>query len=134
MLSEQKIQQITELTEGWRRVSGNAGQGFFDYNHFKNLCSKTFRLLFECRNMKPIPNEFEELLFTINYVAYQSRDGISKEYDAAKLIAAQFVIQFSGIWLTPDTGLPRKIFVAKDKHSRRHNIDINSFDMSAMIL
>lgn len=133
MLDKKWYGRIDPLTVRWADLVSEAWESRFDYGVFRSLAIDTFQILFPIRDEKEPPKEIAGLLHQINQFAYHAKVNLSPEYDAAKLVAAEFIIQLKGFWIPTEGGLTRKFFVVKDKHRHPHSLNVKEFDLSCMI-
>lgn len=133
MQSSNWYSRLDSLTLRWTDIVEDAWNNRFDYEGFRRLATDTFGLLFPIRDDAELPEEISKLLHQINQFAYHAKVGISSEYEAAKLVAAEFPIQLKGFWIPTEGGMTRKYFIVKDKHRHPHSLNIREFDLSVMI-
>lgn len=117
----------------WVDVLGDTGRRCFDYEKFKNLAVDTFKFIYTFSEEETLPKELSRLTFAMNQVGFHFRTGISREYDAALLVAQEFCTQLNGDWLPARNNITRELFIVRDKRGRQHAINTRTFDLSELL-
>lgn len=120
------------LYEGWECLKDDLQEDVFDYEFFKIMATHTFAYLYPCRMEKRIPREMLSILFRINAFA-EYPVGISREFEAAQMVAKEFCNQMEECWVQIDGAFDENRFAVLGHCGEEYIIDANTFDLGEIV-
>lgn len=124
--------QIADLNNRWELLTDDLFDDKFDYEFFKSLAVHTFAFLFPYHVAEFLPREIMSVLFKIKeFVACPI--AVSRESDAAQLVAQSFCLQIEKGWLSIDDKIDENKCVVFDHSDDYYIIDAGTFDLSEML-
>ena len=133
MIKNDALNEIIDLDNRWASLLDDIYEEEFDYDFFKPLAVHTFSFLFTYREAEVLPREIMSILFKIKEFASYPVGGISPEFDAAQLVAAEFCNQIEDCWVRIDGEFDENCFVVADRYGEDHFIDTNTFDLIELL-
>ena len=131
MIKNDALNEVFDLSHRWECLTNDLFDDEFDYEFFKPLAVHTFAFLFPYHAAENLPREMMSVLFKIKEFA-SCPVGVSKESNAAQLVATEFCNQIEDCWIQIDGIFDENCFVVADNYGVDHFIDTNTFDLSDM--